>query len=235
LGIFSIALATAVLPALAKKSAAGDEAGFRSTLQETSGLQLFITIPAMVGLMVIARPLVELLFQRGNFDPQSSAETAKALWAYVLGLPFLSGVSLLARAFYSRSNTKTPAIVAAVSLALGLVAALILMGPLRHVGLALASSLTSVINFAWLAALLRRREGLVLGALAWETVKYLLWALVMAAALWPLYKSPIGTDLGRLWRILAGLLLGSGIYFALALAFRCAHLAPLIRLFKTNK
>jgi putative peptidoglycan lipid II flippase len=235
LGIFSIALATAVLPALAKKSAAGDEAGFRSTLQETSGLQLFITIPAMVGLMVMARPLVELLFQRGNFDPQSSAETAKALWAYVLGLPFLSGVSLLARAFYSRSNTKTPAIVAAVSLALGLVAALILMGPLRHVGLALASSLTSVINFAWLAVLLRKREGLVLRSLAWETVKYLLWALIMAAALWPLYKTPIETDLGRLWRILAGVLLGSGIYFALALAFRCSHLTPLIRLFKTYK
>jgi putative peptidoglycan lipid II flippase len=229
LGIFSIALATAVLPALSKQSAAGDESGFRKTLQETSGLQLFITIPAMVGLMVMAKPLVELLFQRGNFDPQSSQQTAKALWAYVLGLPFLSGVSLLARAFYSRANTRTPAVVAAISLALGLIAAVAMMGPLRHVGLALASSLTSVINFVWLGILLGRREGLALGALAWETAKYLLWALVMAAILWPLYKDPIATDLGRLWRVLAGLVAGPGVYFGLALVFRCPHLAPLRR------
>jgi putative peptidoglycan lipid II flippase len=227
LGIFSIALATAVLPALSKQSAAGDGPGFRRTLQETSGLQLFITIPAMTGLIVMARPLVELLFQRGSFDPQSSVQTAKALWAYVLGLPFLSGVSLLARAFYSRSNTKTPAVVAAVSLALGLIAAVIMMGPLRHVGLALASSLTSAINFVWLGVILRRREGLALGALAREAAKYLLWALAMAAALWPLYKAPIATDLGRLWRILAGLAVGPGVYFGLALAFRNPHLAPL--------
>ena len=227
LGIFSIALATAVLPALSKQSAAGDDAGFKKTLQQTSGLQLLITIPAMIGLMIMSRPLVELLFQRGNFDPKSSTETAKALWAYVIGLPFLSGVSILARAFYSRSNTRTPAIVAAISLALGLLAALALMGPLRHVGLALASSITSVVNFSWLAILLRGREGFALKPLAWEAAKYLIWALIMAALLWPLYKDPVATDLGRLWRVLAGLIAGPGIYLGLAVVFRCPHLAPL--------
>jgi putative peptidoglycan lipid II flippase len=227
LGIFSMALATAALPALSKQSAIRDNEGFRRTLQQTSGLQLLITIPAMVGLMIMSRPLVELLFQRGSFDPNSSAETAKALWAYVIGLPFLSGVSIFARAFYSRSNTKTPAMVAVVSLTLGLIAAVVLMDPLRHVGLALASSITSAINFVWLALLLRKREGLALRPLAIETAQFLLWSLIMAAALWPLYKDPIATDLGRLWRILAGLVAGPGIYVGLALLFRCPHLAPL--------
>jgi putative peptidoglycan lipid II flippase len=106
------------------------------------------------------------------------------------------------------------------------------MGPLRHVGLALASSLTSVINFCWLAFLLRKREGLALGSLAWETAKYLVWALIMAAVLWPLYRHPVATDLGRLWRVLAGLAAGPGVYFGLALVFRCPHLAPLSRLVK---
>jgi putative peptidoglycan lipid II flippase len=227
LGIFSIALATAVLPALSKQSAAGDAEGFKSTLQQASSIQLLITIPAMVGLMAMSRPLVELLFERGGFGPESSGETAKALWAYAIGLPFLSGVSIFARAFFSRSNTKTPAVVAAVCLALGLLAALALMGPMRHVGLALASSFTSAVNFFWLAALLKKREGLALKPLAWEAAKYLLWALIMAAALRPLYNEPIADNLGRLWRILAGLAAGPGIYLGLALLFRCPHLAPL--------
>jgi putative peptidoglycan lipid II flippase len=227
LGIFSIALATAVLPALARQTASGDEAGFKKTLSDTVGLQFFITIPAMVGLIVMSQPLVELLFQRGHFDPASSAATARALWAYVIGLPFLSGVSLLARAFYSLSNTKTPALVATVCLALGLVSAVILMRPLQHVGLALASSLTSIINFVWLAGLLKKQQYLLLTPMITEILRYSLWALIMGAVLWPFYSSPAVSAWDRLWSIASGLIIGPGIYFGLALAFRCPHLAPL--------
>jgi putative peptidoglycan lipid II flippase len=227
LGIFSIALATAVLPALAHQSAKGDEEGFRKTLQQTVGLGFFITIPAVAGLIVMSRPLVELIFQRGEFDSQSAFNTTRALWAYVLGLPFLSGVSLMARAFYSRSNTKTPAIVASVSLAVGLAAAVGLMFPLKHVGLALASSLTSVVNFFWLALLLGRREGLNLWKMAKEALMYALGALIMGLALWPVYNCSIETDFERLWRIAVGLIAGPAIYFGLALAAGSYHLEPL--------
>jgi putative peptidoglycan lipid II flippase len=235
LGIFSIALATAVLPALAAQSSKGDDEGFKKTLQETVGLSFFITIPAVVGLIVMSRPLVELIFQRGEFDSQSSWETSKALWAYVLGLPFLSGVSLMARAFYSRSNTKTPAIVASISLAAGLIAAAALMFPLKHVGLALASSFTSLINFLWLSKLLKHREGLNLWKMTKEALLYSALALIMGLALLPLYFWPVHTDLSRLWRIAAGLIGGAGIYFGLALFSGCSHLAPLKKFWVERK
>ncbi|MDR2444165.1 MAG: murein biosynthesis integral membrane protein MurJ [Deltaproteobacteria bacterium] len=226
LGIFSIALATAVLPALSRQSATGDHEGFRKTISGTVGLQFFITIPAMVGLIVMSKTLVELLFQRGNFDQISSVQTAKALWAYVLGLPFLSGVSLLARAFYSRANTKTPALIAAICLAIGLVASAILMFPLKHVGLALASSITSFLNFIWLAWLLRKRSDLAFRPMIKQCLSYIIWAIIMGAALWPLYAFSSSSTLERLGRILIGLILGPAIYFGLAFVFHCPHLAP---------
>jgi putative peptidoglycan lipid II flippase len=223
LGIFSVALATAVLPALSRQIAKGDEEGYRHTLQKTVGMSLFITIPAVIGLMVMSAPLVELIFQRGKFDSQSALQTTKALWAYVVGLPFLSGVTIMSRAFYSRSNTKTPAIVATVCLAMGLAAAVILMFPFKHVGLAAASSITSIVNFFWLAVLLHQREGLNLLKIFKEFIFYLVIALVMGLALWPLYRLPIDTDLGRIWRIGAGLIGGPVLYFGLALVFGCSH------------
>jgi putative peptidoglycan lipid II flippase len=227
MGIFSLALATVVLPELSRRNAAKDFDGFRDTLKSSLGLQFFITYPAMLGLIVMSQTLVELLFQRGNFDPESSRRTADALWAYVIGLPFMSAVTILARAFYSDSNTKTPATVAAVSLGLGLIAAIGLMGPLKHVGLALSSSITAVINFAWLALLLRGRGWLPLGPVAIESIRYLLWALAMGLAIWPLYLTEATNTPARLWRVGLGLALGPAIYFGLALVFNCPHVQPI--------
>jgi putative peptidoglycan lipid II flippase len=229
LGVFAIALATAALPALAGRAAAGDAAGFEKLLRRSLELQFFVALPAMVGLLALADPLVELLFQRGRFDPASSAATASALWAYALGLPFLSGVSILTRAFYSLSDTKTPAVQAAISLAIGLGLAVALMFPLKHVGLALASSLTSLVNFLWLAATLKRRRSLAPAPLLKEVLKYLSWALIMGLCLWPLH-GPLEPGQGRLWRVALGLAIGPAVYFGLAAYFRCPHLAPLGRL-----
>jgi putative peptidoglycan lipid II flippase len=227
MGIFSLALATVILPELARKKAANDMDGFHETLSSSLGLQFLITFPAMIGLMAMSQTLVELLFQRGNFDPLSSLQTASALWAYVLGLPFMSGVTILARAFYSNSNTKTPAAVAAASLALGLIAAVILMRPLRHVGLALASSITAAINFAWLSILLRHQGFLALRPIAIEMSRYLLWALAMGLALWPMYLSPMPDTPSRLWRVGLGLVSGVIFYLCLALVFKCPHVEPI--------
>jgi putative peptidoglycan lipid II flippase len=223
LGIFAMALATVILPELSRKKAANDFDGFKETLKSGLDLQLFITYPAMVGLTVMSQTLVELLFQRGNFDPESSRQTAKALWAFVLGLPFLSGVSVMTRAFYSSSNTKTPAVVAAISLALGLISAIILMKPLRHVGLALGSSITAIINFVWLAWLLRGKGWLAIRPVVMMSIRYFLWAILMGLAIWPLYLTEISSTSARFWLIVLGLVLGSMLYFGLALVFNSPH------------
>jgi putative peptidoglycan lipid II flippase len=225
LGVFSLALATAILPAMARERAAGNEEGFKAMLERALKLQFFITIPAALGLMVMAGPIVSLLFERGSFTPESTAETARALWGYSLGLPFLSGASLAARAFYSLSDTKTPAKVAGVSLLLGLAFAAALLFPLRHAGLALASSLARARNFSWLMVLLKRRGIVKILPFVKDALRSLLYGLLMAAALWPLYHPGLG---GRpVPMIVLGLAGGPLVFFAAARLNRSANMEPL--------
>ena len=235
LGIFTMAIGTAALPALARQSAQGDQEGFINSARFALGLAFFITIPAMVGLAVLAKPLVTFLFERGQFTAESTIGTASALTAYVLGLPFLSGAGILARIFYSRANTKTPTMVAMGSLAIGSVSALILMWPMQHVGLALASSISSMVNFFWLYALvLVREKGFPQKEMFREIGSYFLLAIVMGAAVWPLgqwAENSIGfwpLALKTLAAVAAGVLL----YLVLALATRRPHVGPVWRLLK---
>jgi putative peptidoglycan lipid II flippase len=202
-------------------------AEFEAVYLSSLGLQFFITLPALVGLVVMAQPLVELLFQRGQFGPLSTRATTEALWGYVIGLPFLSGTSLTARAFFSLSDTKTPAKIAAVSLVLGLLMAFGLMWPLKHSGLALASSLASLINFIWLNRTLGQRQGYNYRPLFREISLYTLWALLMGVFLWPLYNLEFFKNLSPLISVITGLILGPIFYFSLAAIFKCPHLKPL--------
>jgi putative peptidoglycan lipid II flippase len=227
LGVFSIALATAALPAMSREAASGDREAFRAILRRSLSFQFFITFPAAAGLAVMAEPLVALLFQRGSFGPESTVMTAEALRAYALGLPFLSGASLAARAFYSFKDTGTPAKAAAASLAVGLALAIALLRPLGHVGLALASSLASAVNFVWLAILLRRKGDLDIRAFALDAAKSALLAAAMAAALWPLYGGGLFPEAPRAALVAAGLLAGPALYFLMARLARSEGFGPL--------
>ncbi|MDR0882086.1 MAG: murein biosynthesis integral membrane protein MurJ [Candidatus Adiutrix sp.] len=239
LGIFSVAIGTAALPALARQSAQGDQEGFLGSARFALGLSFFITAPAMAGLIGLARPLVATLFQRGQFDAQSALGTAAALQAYALGLPFLSGAGLLARIFYSRADTRTPALVGAYSLALGVAAALLLMGPLEYFGLALASSISSLINFFWLyGKLLLREKNFPRAALRREVAVYFLLAALMGLAVWPLglwAGAAIGRPLALTLKTLAAVAGGVMIYVGLALVTRQAHALTLLRLWRRPK
>ncbi|MDR2934645.1 MAG: murein biosynthesis integral membrane protein MurJ [Candidatus Adiutrix sp.] len=223
LGVFTMAIGSAALPALSRLAASGDRAGFLASAHFALALSFFITAPAMAGLMALADPLVAFLFERGEFTRAGTLGTAQALKAYALGLPFLSGSGILARIFYSRHDTRTPTLVAAASLALGLMAALALMGPLKHQGLALASSLSSLANFLWLYIILARRErDFPRGRLAAEIAGYFALAVLMGAAVRPLsgwaLAAPGFTALAG--RTLASVAAGAGLYFGLALLTR---------------
>jgi putative peptidoglycan lipid II flippase len=226
LGVFSLALATAVLPAMSREAALGDLAAFRAILDRSLKFQFFITLPAAAGLAVMSRPLVSLLFERGSFGEGSSLMTARALVAFSLGLPFLSGASLAARAFYGLKDTATPAKVAAASLAAGLAAAALLMGPLGHVGLALGSSLASAVNFLGLAFILRKAGHVRLLPFALDALKSALLAGAMAALLWPLYGGGMFPDAPLALLVAAGLIAGPAFYFAAAYAARSEGFGP---------
>jgi putative peptidoglycan lipid II flippase len=227
LGVFSLALATAILPAMSRERALGREEEFRRLFRRTLALQFFITLPAAAGLLAMAEPLVGLLFQRGRFGPENTVQTALALWGYALGLPFLSGSSLAARAYYSLSDTGTPAKVAAFSLGLGLALAALLMVPLGHMGLALASSAASAINFFWLMKKLSGQGNYRMSELTREILAYLGLALAMGLLIRLLMGYGQKLEIANPALVAGGLVLGPVIYFGLAFLVGSPCLGPL--------
>ena len=185
LGIFSIALSIALLPIFSEQAVRQDIQGMKRTLVFSFKLIFFITLPAMAGLLVLNRPIIQVLFQRGVFDAQSTTMSALCLFYFAFGLPFISGVKILAPAFYSFKDIKTPVIVAFFVMLGNIGLALILMGPLRVGGIALALSVTSVFNFILLFFLLEKKIGRIEKKKFVATgIKSAFSAGIMGAAIW---------------------------------------------------
>ncbi len=163
IGIFGVAMATAVLPSLSSHVAAGDKHALRDTFSFSLRLLFFVTLPAMAGLIVLAEPIIHVLLQRGEFTSQATAETAYALIFYSSGLWAFVGTRIVASVFYSLQDTRTPVKIAALSVLTNILFSFILMGPLRHGGLALANAIASAVNFIVLFYLLRKRLGSIEG------------------------------------------------------------------------
>jgi len=164
LGVFAIAISTAVLPSLSREAAQRDLDGLKETLSHALRLTMFITIPAMMGLIVLREPIIRLLFQRGAFDAFTTIMTAQALLFYSLGLWAFAALRVFVIAFYSLQDTKTPVKVAAVAMLANIGLSLALMGPLKHGGLALALSLASTLG--WWSVQWR---GLLFPLLSWAS------------------------------------------------------------------
>jgi putative peptidoglycan lipid II flippase len=185
LGVIGVAMGTALLPTLARQVSSGETAKAEASQNRALEYSLLLTIPAAAALAVIAWPLVSVLFERGAFDAAASGATAGALAAYSLGLPAFVLVKVLAPGYFSRQDTKTPLKVAALCLVVNVALNLALMGPLAHVGIALASAISSWLNAGLLALGLARRGHLKPDARLRRAVPRMLFAAAaMAAALW---------------------------------------------------
>jgi putative peptidoglycan lipid II flippase len=161
LGIFGVALATAVLPSLSSQAAKRQMPEFRDTLSLGIRLVFFIMFPAMAGLITLRVPIVNLLLEHGEFNRISTMGTAEALLYYGVGLWAFAGVRVVSQAFYSLQDTSTPVKIALVALFtnIALSVALITWTPLAHGGLALANSLAATLNLGLLVRMLRRKIG----------------------------------------------------------------------------
>ncbi|ACM20234.1 undecaprenyl-diphospho-oligosaccharide flippase, putative [Geotalea daltonii FRC-32] len=158
-GIFTVSVAQAVLPSMSRQAAAGDMEALKESLAFGLKLTLFITIPAMAGLMLCSTPIFSLLFMGGAFDYAKAEQCGVALLYYSLGLSFVAMVRVLVPAFYALKDTRTPVVTAFIAFILNLCFSLLLMGPLRHGGLALASSLSALGNMVLLIWFLRKKIG----------------------------------------------------------------------------
>lgn len=159
LGIFAVSVGTASLPSLSRLAARQDFAALRETLVESFRLTAFIVLPASVGLLVLAEPILTVLLQRGSFGPAATHATAQALAFFALTLIPVAGVKVVVPAYYALNDMKVPVTSAFWALGVDVVASVVLMGPLRHSGLAAASALSNAANLAYLVYHLRGRVG----------------------------------------------------------------------------
>ncbi len=157
LGVFGIALATVALPNLAARHAENDTDGFQATLDWALRLVLVIAVPAALGLALLAIPMIATVFQYGEFGAHAVRMSALSLSAYASGLIAFVAVKVLAAGFHSRQEMRTPVRIAVIAMAANVVFNLLLIGPLAHAGLALASSLAAWLNAALLLRSLRGR------------------------------------------------------------------------------
>jgi putative peptidoglycan lipid II flippase len=184
-GIFTVSVAQAVLPSMSKQAADGDISGMKDSLSFALRLTLFITIPAMAGLMACSTPILSLLFMGGAFDYSKVVNSAEALLYYSIGLSFVALTRVLAPAFYALNDTKTPVYTAFIAFMLNLCFSLYLMGPLKHGGLALATSLSAFGNMLMLLWFLRRKIGSFGGRKIMITaLKSLTATIPMTVAVW---------------------------------------------------
>ena len=237
LGIFAISMSVAILPSLSRQAAAKNFTDLADTFGYAIQLIFFITLPAMVGLIVLREPIVALLFQRGEFGTDSTRLTAYALTFYSVGLWAFSAVRIVVSTFYSLQDTITPVKMASISIIANILLSLLLMGPLSHGGLALATSLASMLNFFLLVWTLRRRLGGLNGKKIIESVgKSMVCALLMGGVLWfllGLFPLPPKASLIRLLGgVISGVFMGMAVYLAAAYALRCPELKDIVRIVK---
>ncbi|WP_295392649.1 murein biosynthesis integral membrane protein MurJ [uncultured Thiodictyon sp.] len=161
MGLLGVALGTVILPRLSQRHAAEDPGAFSDTLDWGLRWLLLLGVPAAVGLLVLAGPIVATLFYVGEpagagFNAEDARMTARSLMAYALGLVGFIGVKVLAPGFYARQEMVVPVHIAVIAMAVNVVASLLLMWPLGHTGLALATTLSGLANAALLLCGLRR-------------------------------------------------------------------------------
>ena len=258
LGIFAVALGTAVLPSFSAQAVRGAHAELRHSLSFAIRLTNFIVLPATVGLIVLAMPIVSVLFQRGAFGPTEVRWTAQALCAFALGLWPVSMLRLVVPAFYAMENARTPVLTAAGAFVSNCVFSVVFMGPVaaagespladaiaaltrsaavvdfRHTGLALATSLSAAVNLVLLWLALRRRLGALGG---FENVLSFLRSTVASLAMIPAVRhvaalvdwTQPGALLSRAAVLLLAMVVGVAVYACVALLAGGAEVRALIR------
>jgi len=185
IGVFGVAVATATLPPLSTASVRQDMVGFRRTLAHSVALVFLLCVPSAMGLAVLGRPIIGLIFEHGRFTDFDTIQTANALTAYSVGLAGYAAIKVLSPAFYALHDARTPTLISLASIAVNYVMNYLLVGPLGHIGLALSTSTVALVNFILLVLFMRRRLGRLEGRrLAWTLLKVMAASAAMAAAAW---------------------------------------------------
>ena len=185
IGIFGVSIATATLPTVSRHAAQDSTAGIRKTVSNALRMMLVLNVPALVGLIVLAEPIVALIFERGSFLPSDTASTTAALMFYTPGLVGYSAVRIAVPCFYAMRNSLTPALVSIGAVVLNIMLNLILVRVMGFRGLALGTSIAALVNALVLLILLHGRlGGLEVGRILETGAKIVVAATLMGGAVW---------------------------------------------------
>jgi putative peptidoglycan lipid II flippase len=235
LGVFGIALASASLPVMSRHAAAQDHRGLADTLNFALRLAIYVSIPATVGLVVLRAPIVRVLFERGRFGPAETAATAAALAWYALGLAGFSGSRIVAQTFYARGEAATAVRWGVVAIVANVVAALALMGPLEHAGLAAAASVGAYVNLVSLLVIARLRLGRLGGrAVTSLAARTVLASLPLAAVCWlslTFWPARSSFVFDAVW-LSATIAVGAGVFWAASAALGISERTALLSLYR---
>lgn len=231
IGVFGVALATVVLPHLSQEYAEKSHYGFSASLDWAFRWILLIGIPATIGLTLLAGPLMATLFQYGRFLPHDAIMAARSLLTLSLGLVCFLAVKILVSAFYARQNTKFPVKVAIFAMVINVILNALLIGPLAHAGLALASSLSSICNVLILLwALLKQKIYIPLSGWLSFALRLCIANSAMAVLIWwfsPEMGEWLELSAGNRYLTLFTIMMGAMItYFGLLwiMGLRYAHM-----------
>ncbi len=237
LGIFGVAIGTVTLPLVSRSAALGDIPAFRSALSHALRLVMLLTIPAAIGLMILARPIISVIYEHGRFDAHATEQTAAALQFYAIGLVAYSAVKVLAPAFYALDKRYLPMLVSILSILLNLGLNLFFMFKMKfgHRGLALSTSLVAITNFVLLYIMMRRHAGRLETGAMFKVLGKLLLAGALLAGVCVLAQRFFfeGGELPE-WKKIVDLTItiavGAGVFFGAAYLLRVAELRDVVDL-----
>lgn len=212
LGVFIGAITTVIFPLLSKESNDNNIAGMKKIMAKGIDLILIITVPATVGLVVLSTPIIQVAFERGEFDALATAMTSPALKFYSVGLVAMAMRLLLTRVYYSLQDTKTPMINGAIAVVFNIGFNLVLVRSMGHAGLALATSIAATITSLLLLRGLRKKIGpLGIKVYTVTLLKTGLASIIMGFAAYLIYYGVYGLlGVSKIYNLLA-LLIAAGL------------------------
>jgi len=240
-GVFGVAMGMAVLPSLSEHAVKGERDKIKEDFSFALRFLFFITVPAMVGLIALRFPIVSTLYQRGKFGAAATIGTADALMFYSVGIWAMVGVRVIAATFYSMQDTRTPVVTAAATMVINVLLSLLLMGPLKHGGLAFANALAAMCNFTMLFFFLRKKlGGIGTTRIAISFIKtfsasavmgFAGWFLAGRHALWTLG----GHGLTKAAYLSTTMVFCAGVYAAIAYLIKSEEMGYIINKVKSKK
>jgi putative peptidoglycan lipid II flippase len=237
IGVFGVAVGTVSQTQLSEDAAAGQWDHMRATLQRGLRMVLFLTVPSTVGLALLGVPIIRLIYEHGKFSSHATAETARALSGYAVGLVAYAAIKVVAPAFYALKRPRVPLIASVSAVAANLIWNALTFRRFGHVGLALGTSIAALVNAGILVyAFENRIRGFVSRELVLPFAKILAAAGVMAGAVWlvstRIERLPGHGTVDAAIKAFVPIVVGIGVYFITARALRLQEAATLLKRFR---